>query len=382
MTTLTPFEEAVQVIVEAGGEPLRLCYQCGLCTGTCPWNMVRSFPVRKIMGQSQLGLIDFESEDNWMCTSCHACVDRCPRGVEIIDVMRALRRAMVGMGFGHVPKSLEVTLKNIAAIGNPYGESKEKRMAWTKGRDVKTFSKEMDFLFFACCFTAYDAKIQRAAQAGADVLNALKASYGVLGAELSCCGESVRKAGDESLMQSLARDNTQVFTEKGVKKIVVNSPHCYYTFKNEYPEVGGNFEAIHMTQYLAQMIEQGKLKFTKSLNKRVTYHDPCYLGRHSGIYDEPRKVLKSIPGLELVEMKDNRELALCCGGGGGRIWMETKKGERFSDIRLNQAIETGAEILAVACPYCMSNFEDSLLSSEKGSGIEIKDIAELAREAI
>jgi len=163
---------------------------------------------------------------------------------------------------------------------------------------------------------------------------------------------------------------------------VVTSPHCYNTFKNEYPELGGNFEVIHFSQYLVELIKEERLKFTKELNKKVTYHDPCYLGRHNGIYDEPRQVLESIPGLELVEMPENRENSLCCGGGGGRIWMETKKGERFSDIRLEQALEVGASILAVACPYCMLNFEDSVLTADKSDVIEVKDIAELVLESI
>jgi len=159
-------------------------------------------------------------------------------------------------------------------------------------------------------------------------------------------------------------------------------PHCYHTFKNEYSELGANFEVIHFSQYLLDLIKQGKLNLTKEVNKKVAYHDPCYLGRHNDIYDEPREVLKSIPGLELVEMWEYRENSLCCGGGGGRIWMETKSGERFSDIRLEQALEVGANVLAVACPYCMLNFEDSVLTSEKSDVIEIRDIAELVQEAL
>ena len=380
--TLTPYSDAVKVVLEAGGTPLELCYQCGLCTAACPWNLVKSFGVRKIIHQSQLGLVDFESEDSWLCTTCRACVDRCPRGVEIIDVMRALRRAMVGLRFGYVPHSLRFTLNNIAAVGNPLGEAREKRADWAKDRDVKRFTKGTELLYFSCCIPAYDLRIQRVAQAASDVLNRIGVDFGILGPEEGCCGESARKAGDESLFQSLAQGNIRAFAEKGIQKIVVSSPHCYYTFKNEYPELGGNFEVIHFTQYLSQLIEQQKVKFSKKLIKKVVYHDPCYLGRHSGIYDAPRHVLNSIPGLELVELTDSREESLCCGGGGGRIWMETKKEERFSDIRLGQAIGAGVEVLAVACPYCLLNFEDSLSGSDKDNTIEIKDVAELVREAL
>jgi Fe-S oxidoreductase len=206
--------------------------------------------------------------------------------------------------------------------------------------------------------------------------------FGILGTEESCCGESVRAVGDESLFQSLARNNIATFTEHGVKRILVSSPHCYHTFKNEYPELGGDFEVIHYTQYLAQLIDEGRLKPTKEIHTRVVYHDSCYLGRHNKIYDEPRRVLQGIPGLELIEFPDFREDSLCCGGGGGRIWMDTKKGERFSDIMIEQAIEIGADVLALACPYGILNFDDSLLTMEKGDVLQIKDISELLLEAL
>ncbi|RLJ03716.1 MAG: Fe-S oxidoreductase, partial [Candidatus Aenigmatarchaeota archaeon] len=168
----------------------------------------------------------------------------------------------------------------------------------------------------------------------------------------------------------------------GVKKIVVSSPHCYHTFKNEYPEFMVNFEVIHSSQYLFELIDEGRLEITKEYRKDITYHDPCYLGRHNGIYDEPREVLKKVPGLELDEMPDSRENSLCCGGGGGRIWMETPKGERFSDLRLEQAIGVGAKVLATCCPYCITNFEDSRVNMEYEGVLEIKDITEIIQEVI
>ena len=377
-----PFAEAIDIIREEGGEALKLCYQCGLCSATCPWTMVKSFIVRRIMHQAQLGLVDFEDDDMWTCVTCGNCVQRCPRGVEIIDIMRALRRAIVSLGVAKVPDSLRITVKNISGIGNPFGEEAEKRTDWAKDLDLKTYTKGTEILYFSCCIPAYDPKVQRVARATVNILKKADVDFGILGTKEVCCGESVRKAGDENLFQSLAQTNIGAFNEAGVKKIVTTSPHCYYTFKNEYPELGGNFEVTHFSQYLAELIKEGRLKFTKELNKKVTYHDPCYLGRHNSIYDEPRQVLESIPGLELVEMRDFRENSLCCGGGGGRIWMETKKGERLSDLRVEEALEVGANTLAVACPYCMSNFEDSVLTMDKGDVIEIKDIAELVQEAI
>ena len=380
---VTPFREAVDLIKEEGGDILKLCYQCGLCSGTCPWNMVRSFPVRRIIHQAQLGLADFEDEEMWLCVTCGACVDRCPRGVEIIDIWRALRRVISEVGAGKMPESLRIAIKNISGVGNPLGEPVEKRADWAKDLGVKTFTEKTEVLYLPCCIPAYDPKFQRVARATVNILKEADIDFGIsLSAELSCCGESVRKVGQESVFQSLARNNISLFTEAGVKTIVVTSPHCYHAIKNEYPDLGGSFEVFHFSQYLARLINEGRLKFTKELNKKVTYHDSCYLGRHNGIYDEPRQVLESIPGLELVEMYNFRDNSLCCGGGGGRVWEETKKGERFSDIRIEQALEAGANILAAACPYCMVNFEDSVLTLGKSDNIEIKDIAELVQEAI
>ena len=382
MEVLSPYKEATEVIVEAGGEPLRLCYQCGLCTGICPWNLVRSFIVRRIMHEAQLGVTDFANEDVWTCVTCGACVQRCPRGVEIIDVMRAIRRAVVSLGVGIVPDALRISAKNIAGVGNPLGEEPEKRAAWAKDSKVKTFAPGTEILYFPCCIPAYDPDAKVISQATAAILNKLGIDFGILGSVEKCCGEAIRKAGHEDMFQRLALSNINAFNDHGVKTVVVSSPHCYHTFKREYPELGSQFEVLHITQYLASLIDQGKLKFSKEINKKVIYSDPCYLGRHNDIYDEPRKVLRSIPGLELVEFPDAREEALCCGGGGGRIWMDTPKGERFSDIRMEQAVKKGADIIALACPYCFLNYRDSMLSMGKAEAIQVKDIAELVAEAI
>jgi len=382
MQVTTPLKEVTDIIKEAGGEELKLCYQCGLCTGVCPWNIVRSFLVRRIMHQAQLGLVDFEDEDMWLCVTCRACVERCPRSVNIIDIMKALRRGITELGIAKVPDSLRITIKNISGTGNPLGEPPENRANWAKNLDIKKYIEGTEWLYFTGCMAAYDPKLQRIPRAIVNLLKKAQVDFGILGSRETCSGESVRKAGDEQLFQTLAQTNIDTFKELGVKKIVTTSPHSYHTIKNEYPELGGNFEVIHYSQFLAELIKEGRLKPTKELNKKVTYHDPCYLGRHNGIYDEPRAVLHSLPGIELIEMPRSHENSLCCGGGGGGIWMETKKGERFADIRLEEAIEAGAGTLAVACPYCMSMFEDSVLSLGKGDIIEIKDIAELIQEVI
>lgn len=383
MQAVAPYKEAADIIREQGGEILKLCYQCGMCTATCPWNLVRSFPVRKLIHQAQLGLIDFEDEDVWRCVTCKLCVDRCPRGVEIIDVWKALRRVVSEVGAGKVPESIRISFKNICGVGNPLGEPREKRADWAKDLGLKTYTKGTEILYLPCCIPAYDPKFQRVARATANILKKANVDFGILlGAELSCCGESVRKLGHESTFQGLAQNNISLFNEVGVTRIVVNSPHCYHAIKNEYPEFGGNFEVMHLTQYLAELLAKGRLRLTKQLDKKVAYHDACYLGRHNGIYDEPRQVLESIPGLELVEMYNHHDNSLCCGGGGGGVWHETKKGERFSDMRVEQALEAGANVLAAACPYCLVMFEDSVLSSDEIEVIQIMDIAELVQEVL
>jgi Fe-S oxidoreductase len=275
-----------------------------------------------------------------------------------------------------------VSVKNIASVGNPQGEPEEGRGSWAQDLGVKEFTQGTELLYFCCCVPAFDAKVRRIAVATAEILKKVGIDFGVLGAKERCCGESVRKSGNESIFQSLAEGNIQTFGESGVKKVVVNSPHCYHTFKNEYPELGAEIEVVHLAQLLAQLIDDGKLKLTGEVKKKVIYHDPCYLGRHNEIYEEPRRVLQAIPGVDLLEFPDSRQFSVCCGGGGGRVWMETAKGERFCDLRLQQAIDAGADVLAVACPYCMLMFDDSLLTMGKEGAIEIKDISELVLEAM
>ena len=205
----------------------------------------------------------------------------------------------------------------------------------------KLFTPGMDYLLFLGCYAGYDPLVRKSAVALVKLLDRAGISYGILGAQESCCGESVNKAGNEKLFHQLANNNIKTFEGKAVKNIITISPHCYHTFKNEYPKLNGNYEVIHYTQILAQLVKEGKLKPAKTLPYKVTYHDPCYLGRHSGVYAEPRDVLHSIPGLNLLEMTFSKEISFCCGGGGGKIWQEEKKENRISNLRLEQAIKTG-----------------------------------------
>ena len=339
--------------------------------------------MRKIVRQATFGLTEIESEDIWRCTTCGRCPQHCPRDVQQIESGVALRRIATEYGvFPPAAKPIKTIAASLVAEGNPLNEDRKKRGGWAEGLAVKTFTEGMEILYFPGCYPNYDPRMKKVARATATILKQAGVDFGILGPKENCCGESIRKAGDEELFKRLARENIKTFIDNGVKKILVSSPHCYHTFKNEYPEFMANFEVIHMAQFLFELIQEGRLEITKEYGKKVTYHDPCYLGRHNNIYDEPREILEGIPGLELCEMADTRVDSFCCGGGGGRIWMETPKGERFSDLRLDQAMDIGAEELVTCCPYCITNFEDSKLNREDSEAIEIKDITEIVAEVI
>jgi Fe-S oxidoreductase len=380
---LASFKEVIDEVKANGGDAVKLCYQCGICDTVCPWNRVTTFSVRKLIREAAFGLSEIEREEIWRCTTCGRCPQRCPRDVKQIEDVVSLRRMATGYGlFPPSVRPIRGVTASLTAQGNPLGEERKTRGDWAQGQSVKTFTEGTEVLYFPCCYPSYDPRLKKVAQATAKILNKAGVDWGILGSEENCCGESVRKAGNESLFRHLARENCKTFIDKGVKKILVSSPHCYHTFKNEYAEFRVNFEVVHISQYLFQLINEGRLQLTKEYGKKATYHDPCYLGRHNGIFDEPREVLKKIPGLELREMAESREDSLCCGMGGGRIWMETAKGERFSDLRLQQAIGVGAEVLVTACPYCLTQLEDSRSGLEDSEVIQVKDITEILQEVI
>jgi len=380
METVAPFKEALDEIKAAGGEAYKYCYQCGMCDTVCPWNRVRQFSMRNVVRQAAFGLPEIDSEDIWRCTTCGRCPQRCPRQVGTVDVTVSFRR--IASDAGITPAPIKTVIASLGAEGNPMREKRENRGDWAKNLPVKTFTEGTEFLYFPDCYCSYDPRLKKVAVATVNILNKAGVDFGILGAKEVCCGESIRKTGDEELFKRLARENIKTFVDNGVKKIIVSSPHCYHTFKNEYTQFMVNFEVIHITQFLNDLISKGKIKIAKDYKKKITYHDPCYLGRHNGIFDEPRNVLKSVPGLELNEMPDYRKDSLCCGGGGGGIWMDVKKGERFADLRIKQAQDLKADVLVTACPYCIVNFEDSKLSMGENETLEIKDITEIIQEVI
>ncbi|MFU8857497.1 MAG: (Fe-S)-binding protein [Deferrisomatales bacterium] len=383
MENVSDYKEIGDLIRASGGEAFKYCYQCGLCDVVCPWNRVRQFSIRKIVRQASFGMTEIENEEIWRCTTCNNCPQRCPRDVRQIDSGVALRRIATEYGvFPENVRPVRAASGNMNTLGNPFGESRESRADWAKGLPVPQFEKGMEVLYFSGCYLSYDRRLRKVAAATAKLLDAAGVGFGILGSKENCCGESIRKAGDEEVFQHLAKENIKTFVDHNVKKVLVSSPHCYHTFKNEYPEFMVHFEVVHINQLLWDLIRQGRLQLTGELPKKVTYHDPCYLGRHNGIYEEPRELLKSVSGLELAEMPDCREDSLCCGGGGGRIWMDTPRGERFSDLRVAQAVDLGAQVLATSCPYCITMLEDSRLGHEQGDTLEIKDITEILQDAL
>jgi Fe-S oxidoreductase len=376
--------EVNQAIEAMGGDTLNNCMQCGLCAGLCPWGRVvegSPFVVRKLIRMGQLGLEGFESDEIlYACTTCNLCVKNCPRQVKIIDVIRAMRSMIAETGA--IPQNLRPILGSVHSQGNPWAEDRSKRINWTQGLEVPAFGPDTEYFLFICCTSAFDQRSQKIARAIVELLQAAGVSFGIIGNEESCCGESVRKIGDEALFTKLAEQNIALFKEKGVKKIITTSPHCFTTFSKEYPDLGGQFEVQHYSQFLSKLVQEGKLTPKNALDKKVIYHDPCYLGRHNEVYSDPRDLLKAIPGLELMEFSQNKAFSLCCGGGGGRLWMETKPEQRFSDKKMIEAADRGAQVLATACPYCITLFEDSRKGTGKEEQIEVKDLTELLQASL
>ncbi len=353
------------------------CFQCGVCTATCPWGLLQEEPVnvRALMRRAQLGIA--QDGEMWWCTTCRACEELCPRGVPIADVMLALRR--MAWQDQRVPEGLAPVMWALFTDGNPWRRPPSQRAAWSRGVEVKPFEATDEALLYAGCTASYDNRSQKVARALTGLLQAAGVSFGTLGEAEPCCGDAAYALGQHDYLQQIIEANTSQFREAGVGAIVTVSPHCYDMFLNHYPAADG-FRPMHYTQYLAELIAGGRLRFEHPYPAKVTFHDPCYLGRRNDVYDPPRQVLAAIPGLDIVEMPRSRDDALCCGGGGGRMWMDTKAGERFSDLRTREAADTGADLLVTACPHCIACLEDSLKQS--GSRMRVMDVAELAAAAL
>jgi len=373
-------DETSERVAQATGGAAAPCFQCGVCTAVCPLSLVRdeTVSIRKIIRQAQLGLHGW-SEELWLCTTCQWCESRCPREVDITKVILGLRR--LAWKERDVPHGLPSLLWDVYFDGNTWGRPPSERSLWARGAPIKEFSQQDDILFYVGCSAAYDRRIQKVARALAAVLETAGVTFATLGDKEPCCGDAVRSVGHEEYLSEIIDVNARLFEEAGVGTLVAISPHCYDMFANRYPNLSGSFRPLHYVQYLVELIEEEKLKFQHELPLKVTYHDPCYLGRRNNLYEAPRRILQAIPGVELVEMERSREDGLCCGGGGGRMWLETPPGERFGDLRVQEAQTTGASVLATSCPHCVSCLEDSL-GVVGATDLRVMDIAELVQMAL
>jgi Fe-S oxidoreductase len=369
-----------------GAESLGYCYQCGKCTAVCPVDAVGDYSPRKIFRRTQLGVSLVDSPDLWLCTTCRNCLRVCPKEVNMIDIMPAVRAEAVSQG--KAPAELLTAFENTARYGNPLGEPPRKRADWTKAAGVPvpvmSEKKAADVLWFVECYPSYHPRGKEASVALARILTSLGVDFGILGVEERCAGDSQRMAGEQGLFEMLAEQNIRTLKKYRFERILVTDPHAFNAFRHEYPKFGGGWPVLHYTQFLALYLE--RLQFVAEVPGRVTFHDPCYLGRHNGEYEAPRKLLQAIPGLELVEMGRCRERSYCCGGGGGGMWLDSftrdHQTARLSEVRVREAIEYGADILAVACPYEVSRFEDAVKSTGNEGRLRVMDIAELLAQAL
>jgi len=379
MKSTAPFMEVVDMIVENGGQALDDCYQCGTCSSVCPWGDFRDFRLRNLIRLAQFGIEGYEGEDLWNCTTCGMCLERCPRGVKTIDIVRSIRNIMGEAGT--LPPLLQSALSGLAGNGNPWAGDPDKRSAWASEVGLRPHTEESEILLYTCCTHAYDPRNLKAQRTLVRLLEKAGVKWGSLGNDEKCCGDPAHKGGRKDVYESLRDENTQQIRGLAPKKIVVTSPHCLENFKENYEGLKG-VTVIHVAELLRDLIRDGRLKPEKPVKARVAYHDPCYLGRHNGIYDAPREVLKAIPGVELVELSRHHEDSLCCGGGGGRMWSDTPVAERFSVQRINDACAQGAQSLATACPYCVLMLTDSLGTVGKQDSLEVVDLGELLARSI
>ena len=357
-----------------------VCYQCGVCTAICPWGLVReeTLSVRDILRYAQLGIHN-GNKNLWLCTTCSQCEAYCPRGVDIVDVFRSMR--YLAWQSNQPEAGLPKMLWSIYWNNNPWEQPPSRRAQWQKDYGLPEYNpNEHEILYYVGCTTAYDRRAQKIGHALVRLFTAAGVKFGILGDEEPCSGEEVLSVGHKPYFLDIAKNAAELFSKRGVGKLVTTSPHTYDVFLNHYPFVSDSFLPQHYTEFLVELIANGRLKFDKKLEKRVTFQDPCYLARHNNQY-AGREILEAIPGIELVEMSNNCQETLCCGGGGGRMWLETNPGERFSDLRVQQALKTKANVLATACPYCISCLEDSC-KAQKLQNIEVLDVAEIAAMAL
>jgi Fe-S oxidoreductase/nitrate reductase gamma subunit len=385
---------------------LEACTNCGRCQDVCPAHLTEkplsprrmtqnlckhlrregpkllATPLEQRQPEAIMGKTVGEDE-LWACTACMACEEVCPVYIEQIVRNIDLRRYLVLMET-KFPSELKPVFKNLMNNKNPWGMSRGLRAEWAKPLKASMLSRGADrgILFWVGCVGSFDDRNTDVAISLVSILQFLGIQFWILGTEEECCGDPARRTGNEYLFQTIAQANIELFHKYGVKQILTMCPHCFHTLKNEYPQFGGEFQVLHYTQFLADLLSQGKLKFTKPLHKVITYHDSCYLGRGNQIYEAPRKILRAIPGLQLVEMERHRNRSFCCGAGGGRMWMEEKIGKRINQMRAIQALGTKAVWVATACPYCLTMLRDGIKEIGQGENMAAFDLCELVEQSM
>ena len=382
------------------------CTECGRCSDACPANFTgKLLSPREIIintrrrTEEKAPLVLANSENNeilentlihnyitpdelWACTTCGACVQECPVTIEHIDTIVDMRRNLVLME-SEFPPELNTVFKNLETNYSPWAFNPQDRANWAEGLNVKTMSEdsECEYLFWVGCAGSFDSRYQKVSQAVAKLFNKAGVSFRILGTEEKCNGDTARRLGNEYLAQMMMQENIEKLNSYNVKKIVTGCPHCYNSLKVEFPQFGGNYEVYHHTEVLENLIEDGKLKMKDDIEKQdVTYHDSCYLGRYNEIYNSPRNSLNSVSGLNLIEMSRNKDRGFCCGAGGGRMFLEETEGTKINLDRTKEALDTGAQTVASACPFCMTMLTDGVKDLEHNDDVNVKDIAEIILE--
>ena len=383
------------------------CTECGRCTSVCPAATVgKSLSPREIMvdirrrtkdkaplmvagvteGQVfEKTLVHDYIQDIklWQCTTCMACVQECPVMIEHVDSIVDMRRDLV-LTESQFPSNLNNVFKSIETNFTPWAFNQADRANWAEGMNIKTIAEDNsgEILFWVGCAGSFDARYKKVTQSFAKLMQKANVDFRILGTEEKCNGDTARRLGNEYLAQMMMKDNVNTLNNYGVKKIVTACPHCFHSLKNEYPQFGGNFEVMHHSQLIDQLIEEGRIQLKESEEKKekITYHDSCYLGRYNGVYDSPRNSLKRIKNLELAEMKRNKSRGFCCGAGGGRMFLEDEEGGRINEERTKEALGTNADTVASACPFCMTMITDGVKQFEKSDDVSVKDIAEIILE--
>jgi Fe-S oxidoreductase/nitrate reductase gamma subunit len=369
------------------------CVECGRCQAACPAYMSGTalspkqiiVKLKRHMHGELPGPIHGElikADELWACTTCMACVQECPAFIDIVDTIIDLRRYLT-LSEGALPSTAPQSLQNIQRAGNPWGLPAGERLAWAQGLDVPVMEpdREVEYLYWVGCSASYDRRNQAIARAVVKILKAAGVSFGVLSEE-RCHAEVGRRLGEEYLYQTVAQENVETIKQYRFRKVITHCPHCFNTIKNEYPQFGGTYEVLHHSQVIETLIEEGRIKPLKPLDASVAFHDSCYLGRYNGILDAPRNVAKAVPGLRVVELPRNRERGLCCGGGGGHMWMEVKAEKRVNLIRVEEALDAKVNMVATACPFCLAMIDLGRKVKGAEETLAVKDVSELVAESL